>query len=365
VRVAVLNLTAGGFSGGYRKYLRAVVPRLRADSRVEALHLLVPDAARASLSEALGEAEAFPAAEARSGFASARRAVEQLRPDVVFVPTARALGGLATPQVVMVRNMEPLEAPLAGLSPPAGLRNLARALEAKRACRRAARVVAVSQHVADWLTRRWSLAPDRVVVVRHGLERADAAEPARPEAVPQDLEPGGFLFTAGSLRPARGLEDAIGALEQGGSPLPLVVAGAADPDTRRFAARLQRRAGAPRVRWVGTLDAAGVRWAMRHAAAFVMTSRAEACPNTALEAMAEGALIVSTDRPPMPEFFGEAVRYYRACDAASLAGALRGLAGAASDARAAQRAAALARAGGFDWDETVRRTVDVLEGVRA
>jgi glycosyltransferase involved in cell wall biosynthesis len=365
VRVAVLNLTAGGFSGGYRKYLRAVLPRLRADARVEALHVLVPDAARASLSEALGEAEAFPAAEARSGFASARRAVERLRPDVVFVPTARALGDLATPQVVMVRNMEPLEAPLAGLSPLAGLRNVARALEAKRACRRAARVIAVSQHVADWLTHRWPLVPERVAVVRHGLERADEEEPARPEALAPDLAPGGFLFTAGSLRPARGLEDAIGALERGGSPLPLVVAGAADPDTRRFAARLQRRAGAPRVRWVGTLDAAGMRWAMRHAAAFVMTSRAEACPNTALEAMAAGALVVSTDHPPMPEFFGEAAIYYRAREAGSLAGALRALAATSEGERAALRAAAIARASGFDWDATVRRTVDVLEASRA
>jgi glycosyltransferase involved in cell wall biosynthesis len=363
VRVALLNLTAGGLSGGYRKYLRAVVPRLREDPRIGRLDVLVPDAAREPLGDALGAVEAFPAAEARTGFASARRAVERLRPDVVFVPTARALASLEAPQVVMVRNMEPLEAPLAGLSPLAALRNLVRALEAKRACRRAARVIAVSQHVADWLTHRWPLPPERVVVVRHGLDRTEA-EPLRPAAFPADLGPGGFLFTAGSLRPARGLEDALGAIA-GGTPWPLVIAGAADPDTRRFAARVQRRGAAPRVRWVGTLDSEGVRWAMRHAAAFVMTSRAEACPNTALEAMAAGALVVSTDHPPMPELFGDGGRYYRARDAASLAEALRTVAGMSDAERESLRRTAAARARAFDWDTTVRRTVDALEAARA
>ena len=33
----MLNLTSGGLSGGYRKYLQAMVPLLRADRRVDLL----------------------------------------------------------------------------------------------------------------------------------------------------------------------------------------------------------------------------------------------------------------------------------------------------------------------------------------
>ena len=59
--------------------------------------------------------------------------------------------------------------------------------------------------------------------------------------------------------------------------------------------------------------------AFRRCAAFVMTSRAEACPNTALEAMSCGCAIVSVDRAPMPEFFGEAALYYPVAEIRALA----------------------------------------------
>ncbi len=55
-----------------------------------------------------------------------------------------------------------------------------------------------------------------------------------------------------------------------------------------------------------------------------MTSRAEACPNTVLEAMAHGAVSISTDQQPMPEFYGESAAYYRATDAAQLASQIEG-----------------------------------------
>jgi len=53
MRVAVVNLTAGGLSGGYRKYLARLMPLLAADSRVTRLGVFAPEAARALLDHVL------------------------------------------------------------------------------------------------------------------------------------------------------------------------------------------------------------------------------------------------------------------------------------------------------------------------
>jgi glycosyltransferase involved in cell wall biosynthesis len=111
--------------------------------------------------------------------------------------------------------------------------------------------------------------------------------------------------------------------------------------------------------WTGKLGSAQLAWGMRNAAAFVMTSRAEACPNTALEGLSLGALCVSTNTPPMPEFFAAAARYYDAGVPESLAVVLLAtLAGV--DSAESYRAAARARARDFTWDDTLRGTLKQL-----
>jgi glycosyltransferase involved in cell wall biosynthesis len=101
-------------------------------------------------------------------------------------------------------------------------------------------------------------------------------------------------------------------------------------------------------------------WCFRHCEAFVMTSRAEACPNVALEAMSHGCRVVSTGQPPMPEFFGEAARYYRAGDAIDLARAVRALLGESPEDSRGRRETARTRAAGFRWPDTADRTIGEL-----
>ena len=134
-----------------------------------------------------------------------------------------------------------------------------------------------------------------------------------------------FLFTAGSIRPARGLEDLVEALPGlSGRSLPstVVIAGRSDSGTSGYQKALTERARqlgvANRIVWAGSLGEAEMVWCFRHCAAFVMTSRVEACPNVVLEAMSQGCACVSADGPPMPEFFGDTAVYYRAGDAAGL-----------------------------------------------
>jgi glycosyltransferase involved in cell wall biosynthesis len=365
-----VNLTAGGLSGGYRSYLRHLLPQLSTHPEVKALRVLVPPAGADTGTLSSGQVQAWPEGEQRDPGHWIRRNLQEFRPEVVFVPTARAFRFAKVPTVVMVRNMEPLLCPIRGNPVPEALRNLVRREVARRACRGADRIIAVSGFVRDFLVERWGLPRDRVGVVRHGVSQNVPAERLRPPAGIGGLEEERWLFTAGSLRPARGLEDLLGALPRLGGELrqvSLAIAGEPDPATRRFALGLRMRADRAgvggRIRWLGRISAAEMGWCFRHAEAFVMTSRAEACPNTVLEAMAHGAISISTDQQPMPEFFGESALYYPAGDAARLAKQIEAVRALSTGDRAGMRQAARDRARPFTWERAAAETIVELQQV--
>jgi glycosyltransferase involved in cell wall biosynthesis len=349
-----------------------MIPRLRADPRVRRLSVVMPPGAAVPALPS-SEVLTWSPADARYGYRGLRARLGALAPDVVFIPTARWLDCRPAATVVMVRNMEPLTVPFGGNALAETARNLVRAHVARLACRRADRVLAVSQYVQDFLTGRWRVPPGKVGLVYHGAERlVPAREAVRPAAL-DGVGPGGFAFTAGSIRPARGLEDLIRALALTGTarqPAPaLVIAGRADAGTRAYGERMRRLAEqlrvSPRIVWVGQLGPPEMAWCYDHCAAFVMTSRAEACPNTALEAMAHGCQIVSTRQPPMPEFFGGAALYYEPGDPAGLARQLTQALTMPSELERGRRDAARAVADRFRWADTADRTIGELARVAA
>lgn len=360
MRVAILNLTRGGLSGGYRTYLRNLIPRLAGHPAISALAMVSPPAYR-TRHEGV-EVRHFGASEPYLGFRPTRRFVRRWQPDVVFVPTARWIACDA-PTVVMVRNMEPM-LPMFAEDVRDRMRLRLAGIVARHAARRADRVIAVSGFVREQLMANWGVDGRHVGVVPHGVSAIadDVGAPAALGAVAS----GPFLLAAGSLRPYRGLEDGIRALAElearFGERVPFVVAGGG---SRRYAARMRalarRERVDDRVHWVGELTPPEVAWAMRHCAALVMSSRIEACPNTVLEAMAYGVVSVAVSSAPMPEFYGDTALYYDAGNASQLAERLREALALNVDQRQALSARALGRAALFTWDATAERTVAELE----
>jgi glycosyltransferase involved in cell wall biosynthesis len=358
MKIAYVALTRGNLSGGSRKHLDLLVPKLRAHPGVEWVKVFAhPNVARA-------DECTWPAYDEWIRFENLRQSLFELRPDVVFVATARMLRVDGIPTVTMVRNMEPLEVPFGGNTPAEGVRNLLRAWTALRSCQESDRIIAVSGHVRDFLRKRWQIPPGRIGTVYHGIDIAvDDAMPPEPSFVPL-LEGSRFLFTAGSVRPARGLEDLVQALPAVPDDLRVVIAGKVDAVARPYYRRLERLAEEcgvrTRIHCVGQLGKPDMAWCFRNAARFVTTSRAEACPNTVLEAMAHGAVSISTDHAPMPEFFEDAALYYRERDAADLARRINESLALSDDEVACFRERGLARAREFTWEATARNTVEEL-----
>lgn len=367
MHVVLANLTNGGLSGGSRKYLEVLAPMLARHPAISRLDLFVPPQAVEALHKSTRlEWESWLHNDVSHGFRGLRREILKRRPDVVFIPSARWIDCGSAHVVAMVRNMEPLAVPFAGNPWLETLRTLARRWVAKRACRKADRIIAVSNFVRDFLVDTWKLPTEKIATVYHGIELPKGDDDARR---PQGLLDHNhrFLFTAGSVRPYRGLEDAVGAMPQilkSRSDLSLVIGGETEPAMQPYRNRLQRQAEelgcTDRIHWVGKLSQAEMAWCFRQCEAFLMTSRVEACPNTVLEAMSQSCLSISTSSAPMPEMYGETAFLYHAGNSEELAHQVDAALGMDAAHRSSQLSAARRRAAEFSWQRTMEETVQQL-----
>ena len=113
MKIAIINLTGGGMSGGYRKYSRNVIPRMASHHEVEAILCATPDSIGVQdWLDPLPNVRFVNCKPFR--FLFLNRDVELLgelerfSPDVIFVPVERLFRFKNVPVVNMIQNMEPL-----------------------------------------------------------------------------------------------------------------------------------------------------------------------------------------------------------------------------------------------------------------
>lgn len=366
MRIAVVNLTGGGLSGGYRKYLQNILPLMAEDERVAALEVYMPaDHADISKRDPL-TLHGIPADSIHNNKTWLRNELAKHQFDVVFIPSAIWINCGQTPIVIMLQNMESLVVPLRGNPLKECAKNIGRYMVNLYACRRAQRVIAISKFVKTYLTEKWRIKSERIGLVYHGIDLTTQAAADDRGAV-ASLKSFPFLFTAGSIRPARGLEDVVRALailnkEQ---PVLLAVGGSVDPGMEPYFIRLKKMAKnlgiAERIHWVGKLNDSEMVWCYSHCEAFVMSSRVEACPNIALEAMSYGCVNIVSENPPLPEFFGNSALYYPPKDFISLAKQIQVVISMGQVERSAMSCSAKNIALRFSWKICAQRTVDELQ----
>ena len=368
MRIAIVSLTQKGLSGGGRKYIQHVIPLMQEDPQVSALKLFFPRRVMETQSLGLPGFETWPESDPLLGHRRLKARLREFTPDVIFIPTARWLNCGNVPTVVMVRNMEALAMPFFGNPVSERIKNLTLAWLAKTACRRANRVIAVSNFVSNFLTKNWSLNPGKIGIVYHGVEPPPQKDLLSVPSVIERMAGRPFIFTAGSIRPYRAYEDIIRALailQNRAHDYCLLIAGAVHRGMGFYKRKLNELAAelniGSRIVWAGNISPEDMSWCFYNCAAFVMTSRVEACPNIALEAMSHGCQIVSTIQPPMPEVFAQSALYYQAEDSDGLAQKIIQTVNAAPMEREMRRSRALKRAKHFNWSNTARLTIQELK----
>jgi glycosyltransferase involved in cell wall biosynthesis len=361
IRVAIINLTSGGLSGGNVKTMTNLVPLLRNEPCVSASEVFVPKAVLQLPLLKTKNLRTWPEQDWMSGYFCLKKQIQKFAPDVIFIPTAVSLNFKDIPTVVMIRNMEALAKPFGGNSFRVGIKNLLRRYMAKT-------VIAVSDFVKEFLVNKYNIPTYKIDTIYHGVNPPPAPQSTvRPE-VPgwQDEQP--FLFTAGSLVFYRGLQDIIRTmvlLKNKSLPHKLLVAGASLNGTSKYEKHMKQLADkngiASRIVWLGQLSPEEMSWCFYHCEAFIMTSRLEACPNLALEALSHGCINISTATPPMPEIFDKEAMYYRAGYPKELVNQIINVTNLKPEQEKYMQNAARARANIFSWPTTVERIIQVLQ----
>ena len=179
-----------------------------------------------------------------------------------------------------------------------------RKLALELASRQAERVLVNALCIRD-LAIREGVEPDRIVVVRNGVDLAAFDAAAAPEPGPPEPERGGIVCVANMHHPVKGQTDLLMAMKEvvrrvPGAHLVLVGDGVRRPHLERSARQLGL---ADRCHFVGhRLDAPAI---LARAAVGVSASYAEGISNAILEAMAARLPVVATAVGGSPELVRE------------------------------------------------------------
>ncbi len=372
MKIAIINITGGGMSGGYRKYLCNVIPRMARHNDVEAILCASPDSVGVQdWFDSISNVRFVSCKPFRFLFlhrdVALLEELERFSPDVIFAPVERAFRFKNVPVVNMIRNMEPLICPYKGNPVSEILRNWLRSQSARKAMNKADRIIAVSEFVKDFLIKQWGIPSDKIGMVYHGIDYREADHGKRPSTIPRGWD-GRFLFVAGSVRPARGLEDAFRAMRhlvvRNGEIAGIVIAGAVDSGMvayqKRLKVWLRKHNLSPRICWAGNLSEKEMTWCYQNCLLFIMTSRVESFGQIALEAMSNGCICIAASNPCLPEIFLDAAIFYPPKEGKALAEKIQTVLSWNSKKRQEMSRLARKRATKFSWDICAQKTVREL-----
>lgn len=374
MRIAIINRTGGGMSGGYRAYLGNVLPRLVNHPAVEAVLCAAPAALQMEtwfppLPKVLFvPCQPFRFLHHRPDNAL-KQSVTQFAPDVIFIPVEKYLRFPGIPLVLMLQHMGPL-APVAGNPLSERLRYVAQRHETRIAMRHADRVIVPTNFVREFLTDTRHIPREKVTTIYYGASvPSESLTSQKPAAVPKEWAEK-FLFTAGSIEPYRGLEDILEAMYHirtdhriGG----LIIAGTTRKNMMLYRERLKslivRYGLVEKIQWVNFLSEEEMVWCYQNCCAFIMTSRVESFGITGMEALAHGCVSIFANNPPFPEIFSNVGYYYAPGDGEDCARSLRIILDLDPAERRAIVDRAKRRATEFSWDHTVESTVRLFAEV--
>ena len=230
--------------------------------------------------------------------------------------------------------------------------------------KRSRRIIAVSQHTAQDITKILRIPTDKIAAVHNGVSHAEFYGKVVPGERDDLARRYGICFpyiAVGSARNWRtkNLASALRALALGQQlarvKFQTVVYG--PPDGLAAAGGPERWKQLNLVQ-TGLLPAAELARVFRHAEIFLMPSLYEGFGLAALEAMACGCAVITSNSGSLPEVVGEGAQAFGPFDVTGMANAVARLLGDSNELRWWKQRA-LARADQFSWEKAAKETVTV------
>lgn len=365
-------MTNGGISGGYKKYLLNILPRLASNNNISSLLCISPSSLQVDTwFSPMQNIEFFNCSP--FGFfkfrfdKSLKQKLRKFSPDLIFVPVARHFEFSGVPILNMVQNILPfLRKEVDELSFSEKLRLYIQHIESVKALKLAKRTIVTSNFVKDFLIEKTGISKEKISLVYFGKDSLTKGI-SKSSPIPNGLEKK-FLFTAGSLEPYRGIEDVIEAaryLKKDFPDLKILIAGQSRDATQSYHKKLMALSKSyglsSNIIWTGQLNQSELAWCYQNCAMFIITSRMETFGMIALEAMANGCLCIAADNPPFPEILSDCAYYYSPKDSHSLVDAIKNVASWNDEKKLEITDKAKKRAESFSWDNTLEGLIREFE----
>lgn len=232
-------------------------------------------------------------------------------------------------------------------------------LTTKQACRKAAKIIAISQSTKKDLEKCLKIPSGKIKVIYPG--RTNLPKPVKN--LPLSLKRGSYILTVGTIEPRKNLAGLFKSYAllppalQG--KYPLVVAGALGWNTQGIFDILEYLKIKDKVKFLGFVSDATLSKLYREAAVFVYPSLYEGFGLPVLEALSFGAPVVTSDISSLPEVAGKAAEFINPQDPNSIS---RGLQKLLEHKEERERLKKLAKiqANKFSWEKAARQTLKVF-----
>ena len=231
----------------------------------------------------------------------------------------------------------------------------------KRVARDSQAILTPSEYVKNDLVNFAHISPDKVTVTY------EAAEPiADPPTPLPDLQNKQFIMYVGRPTPHKNLErliEAYSLLHAQHPNLYLVLAGKKDANYARIEAKVRAK-NLPNVVFTDFVTDSQLRWLYENCTAYVFPSLSEGFGLPGLEAMVQGAPVVSSNATCLPEIYGEAAHYFDPTNVQAMADAINEVL-TDKNLRDKLIAAGKTQAAKYSWQKTAQETLDIYEKVLA
>lgn len=171
------------------------------------------------------------------------------------------------------------------------------------------KIIVPTKTVAKELAKFQPFTKTKTVVINEAGALPSTARSVKPKGVDGD-----FVMYTGTTFPHKNLRTLIEAfdmLHEQYPKLSLVLVGKRDEQSKELEAWARSRPSFKKIVFTGFIPDGELRWLYEHTQAYVFTSLSEGWGLPPLEAMANGAPVVSSNASVMPEVYGNAAHY---CD---------------------------------------------------
>ena len=227
-------------------------------------------------------------------------------------------------------------------------------------------IIAISEATRRHFLKVFPHYPEHRTAVIHPASRFASRTPAPRTRECRRLTAARFFLSVGTLEPRKNLMRLVqayaGYAAQSRDPMPLVMAGGRGWLMEGFDQQIRELDLSQRVIRLGYVDDRTLLWLYQNCHSFLYPSLFEGFGLPVLEALSQGAAVVTSRATALPEVAGEAALYVAAGDISDIAQGLIRIAGD-EELRADLRRKAPEQAARFSWRSAAEQTVACYERV--